>query len=158
VAAYDRLPPSLRSLAQSLRAVHSNDYDYAANQDEPDPVLDAYQATFTSTVIEAEHPLVRVHPETCEHALVLGSFFKRFVGHGQDESRRIFDLFQSHITRLENTVRWRWRAGDIAIWDNRATQHYAIDDYGGAHRVMRRVTLAGDAPYGVDGQPSRPVA
>ncbi|MET0137307.1 MAG: TauD/TfdA family dioxygenase [Sphingobium sp.] len=64
----------------------------------------------------------------------------------------MFDLFQSYITRLENTVRWRWRVGDVAIWDNRATQHYAIDDYDGAHRVVRRVTLKGDAPSSVEGQ------
>jgi len=155
VAAYERLPGSLRTLADGLWAVHSNDYDYTANQEVPDPALDAYQATFTSAIIEAEHPLVRVHPETGERALVLGSFFKRFVGHGQDESRHLFELFQGHITRLENTVRWRWRAGDVAIWDNRATQHYAIDDYDGARRVMRRVTLAGDFAHAIDGQISR---
>lgn len=153
-AAYARLPASLRLLADSLRAIHSNDYDYAANQEQPDPALDAYQATFTATILEAEHPLVRVHPETGERALLLGSFFKQFVGHGQEESRRLYDLFQTHITRLENMVRWRWREGDVAIWDNRATQHYAIDDYDGAHRVVRRVTLAGDVPTGVDGRRS----
>ncbi len=155
VAAYERLPDSLRALADALWAIHSNDYDYAANQEQPDPALDAYQATFTAKIHEAEHPLIRVHPETGEHALVLGSFFKQFIGHGQEESRRLFDLFQTHITRLENTVRWRWRAGDVAIWDNRATQHYAIDDYAGAHRLMRRVTLKGDVPRSVDGRESR---
>lgn len=156
-AAYSRLPDSLRLLADNLRAIHSNDYDYAANQEQPDAALDAYQATFTSTILEAEHPLVRVHPETGERTLLLGSFFKQFVGHGQEESRRLFDLFQAHITRLENMVRWRWREGDVAIWDNRATQHYAIDDYDGAHRIVRRVTLAGDVPLGVDGIPSHAV-
>lgn len=154
-AAYDRLPSSLRTLADSLWAVHSNDYDYAANQDGADAALDAYQATFTSTTLEAEQPLVRVHPETGERALVLGSFFKRMIGHSQDEGRRLYDVFQSHITRLENTVRWRWRMGDVAIWDNRATQHYAIDDYDDAKRVMRRVTLAGEPSRSVDGRRSR---
>ncbi|AXB78771.1 TauD/TfdA family dioxygenase [Novosphingobium sp. P6W] len=158
VSAYERLPASLRGLADGLWAVHSNDYDYTANQEAPDAALDAYQATFASTIIETEHPLVRVHPETGERALVLGSFFKRFVGHGQDEGRRLYDLFQSHVTRLENTVRWRWRVGDVAIWDNRATQHYAIDDYNGAHRVMRRVTLAGEVARGMDGRSSRRIA
>jgi taurine dioxygenase len=155
VSACEHLPPSLSAFARTLRGVHSNDYDYAANQTAADPELDAYQATFAARVLEAEHPLVRVHPETGEHALVLGSFFKRFVGHGLEESRRLYEVFQAHITRLENTVRWRWRAGDVAIWDNRATQHYAIDDYGDAHRVMRRVTLAGERPLGIDGEPSR---
>jgi hypothetical protein len=58
------------------------------------------------------------------------------------------------VIRLENTVRWRWSEGDVAIWDNRATQHYAIDDYGRQKRVMRRVTVAGDVPISVDGRRS----
>jgi alpha-ketoglutarate-dependent taurine dioxygenase len=153
--AYLRLPESLRALADRLRAVHSNDYDYAANQTEPDDATAAYQKEFISTVYEAEHPLVRVHPETGERTLVLGAFFKKFVGVGQSDSRRLFDTFQAHITRLENTVRWRWREGDVAIWDNRATQHYAIDDYGDAIRVVRRVTIHGDVPVDVVGTPSR---
>ena len=69
--------------------------------------------------------------------------------------RRLYETFQAHITRLENTVRWRWREGNIAIWNNRATQHYAIDDYGDQPRVVRRVTIHGDAPVGIDGSVSR---
>ena len=61
------------------------------------------------------------------------------------------------MTRLENTVRWRWQAGDVAIWDNRATQHYAVDDYGTQDRVVRRVTLQGDVPVSVRGERSRTV-
>ena len=66
----------------------------------------------------------------------------------------MFGLFQDRITRPENVVRWRWAAGDVAIWDNRATQHYAINDYGDQRRIMRRVTLIGDTPVGVDGRSS----
>jgi taurine dioxygenase len=66
----------------------------------------------------------------------------------------LFNILQSHVLRLENTVRWRWQEGDVAIWDNRATQHYAINDYGQRKRVMRRVTIQGDAPVGVDGRRS----
>jgi taurine dioxygenase len=141
--------------ASLLRAVHSNDYDYAANQTERDEGTDAYQAEFISTVYEAEHPLVRVHPETGERSLVLGAFFKQFAGVSASDSRRLYESFQAHVTRLENTVRWRWREGDVAIWDNRATQHYALDDYGADRRVVRRVTIAGEAPIGVDGTSSR---
>jgi taurine dioxygenase len=159
--AYARLPAPLRAIADTLRAVHSNDYDYAANQTERDEGTDAYQAEFVSTVYEAEHPLVRVHPETGERSLVLGAFFKQFVGLSASDSRRLYEAFQGHVTRLENTVRWRWREGDVAIWDNRATQHYALDDYGGERRVVRRVTVADDAPVGIDGMHSvqlRPAA
>jgi taurine dioxygenase len=155
VEAYQRLPEALRALADTLNALHSNDYDYAANQTEPDEGTDRYQAEFVSTVYEAEHPLVRIHPETGERALVLGAFFKHFSGIGASDSRRLYETFQAHITRLENTVRWRWREGDVAIWDNRATQHYAIDDYGDAKRVVRRVTIEGEVTQGVDGREGR---
>lgn len=153
--AYARLPKPLQALADTLRAVHSNDYDYAVNRTQKDDEADAYQATFISTVYEAEHPVVRVHPVTGERTLVLGAFFKQFVGLNSGDSRRLFETLQAHITRLENTVRWRWNEGDVAIWDNRATQHYAIDDYGDQRRVVRRVTISGDVPVAIDGQPSR---
>ena len=155
VQAYLHLPAPLQALADTLWAMHSNDYDYAVNQTETDDSLDAYQAEFISTVFEAEHPVVRVHPVTGERALVLGGFFKRFVGFNSSDSMRLFEILQGHITRAENTVRWGWRAGDVAIWDNRATQHYAIDDYGSQHRVVRRVTIQGDMPVSLDGRRSR---
>ncbi|KQV98351.1 TauD/TfdA family dioxygenase [Rhizobacter sp. Root1221] len=155
--AYDDLPAPLRALAETLWAVHGNDYDYAATRVKAhdDKGLRRYREVFTSRLIQAEHPLVRVHPRTGERTLVAGHFVKRFVGHSSLDSANLLSVFQRHITRLENTVRWRWSEGDVAIWDNQATQHYAIDDYGDQHRVMRRVTVAGDAPVAVDGTPSR---
>ena len=104
--------------------------------------------------IETEHPLVRVHPETGEKTLLLGHFFKRFSGYSPTQSRRLFDLFQEQIVQWENIVRWRWAEGDVAIWDNRATQHRAINDYGDELRVATRVTIEGDVPVDVNGQPS----
>jgi alpha-ketoglutarate-dependent sulfate ester dioxygenase len=109
---------------------------------------------FTSTVYETEHPIVRVHPETQERSLILGGFLQKLVGYSQADSARLIGILQSHVSRLENTVRWRWTEGDVAIWDNRATQHYAIDDYGNQPRVVRRVTIAGDVPVSVDGRRS----
>ncbi len=158
-SAYDALPAPLKALADTLRAVHSNDYDYAgglsqANKNITPEVLAKYKNFFNSTEYETEHPLVRVHPETGEKTLLLGHFFKRFVGFNSTDSRKLFDLFQSYVVKQENIVRWRWEAGDVAIWDNRATQHRAINDYGDQHRVVRRVTLQGDIPVGVDGRPS----
>ncbi len=160
VAAYESLPPALKTLAESLRAVHGNDFDYAAERpanegsDAENAARSQYRKVFTRTLIEAEHPLVRVHPETGERTLVLGHFLKRIVGLSGSESRHLFELFQQRVTRLENTVRWHWAQGDIAIWDNVATQHYAINDYGDQYRVMRRVTVTGEVPVGVDGRPS----
>jgi len=156
-AAYDELPPALKALAEQLWALHGNDYDYAATRVEADADgARKYREVFTRRLIQSEHPLVRVHPETGERTLVSGHFIKNFVGYNTQDSDHLFSIFQNHITRLENTVRWRWQAGDVAIWDNRATQHYAINDYGDRHRVVRRVTVAGDVPVAVDGRRSRP--
>lgn len=153
--AYADLPEGLRALADGLRAVHSNAYDYAAQRPKATQA-DAkhYAEVFASTVHQAEHPVVRVHPETGERVLVLGSFVQRIVGFGQGEGQRIAEILQSYVTAPENTVRWRWQAGDVAIWDNRATQHLAVNDYGDAHRVVRRVTIEGDLPVGIDGRTS----
>jgi len=155
--AYDDLPAPLKALADTLWAVHGNDYDYAATRVKApdDEGLRRYREVFTSRLIEAEHPLVRVHPRTGERTLVAGHFVKRFLGHSSLDSANLLSIVQRHITRLENTVRWRWAEGDVAVWDNQATQHYAIDDYGDQHRVVRRVTVAGEAPVAVDGTASR---
>ncbi|MER8786237.1 TauD/TfdA family dioxygenase, partial [Mesorhizobium sp. M1006] len=68
------------------------------------------------------------------------------------DGQRLFDLFESHITAPENTVRWSWKQGDVAIWDNRATMHYAVRDYGDQPRIVRRVAIDGEVPVGVDGR------
>jgi taurine dioxygenase len=86
--------------------------------------------------------------------VLLGQFVKGILGVSPSDSRDLFELFQRHVTRLEITARWRWAPGDLAIWDNRATQHYAIDDYGDPPRRMHRITVAGDVPVGVGGRPS----
>ena len=79
-----------------------------------------------------------------------GCQFQRVV-FSTSESQALFRLFQDRVTRLENTTRWNWQPGDVAIWDNRATQHYAVDDYDDQPRKLTRITLAGDIPVGVDG-------
>jgi taurine dioxygenase len=103
-------------------------------------------------VYETEHPVVRVLPRTGERSLVLGYFVRRFVGYSQSDSNHLFEMLQSHITKLENTMRWRWNAGDVAIWDNTATQHCAVNDYADQKRVVRRSTIMGEVPVGVDGR------
>jgi taurine dioxygenase len=108
-------------------------------------------------VYETEHPVVRVHPETGERSLLVGHFVKQFVGFNTADSQRLFSILQDHITKPENTVRWRWVAGDVAIWDNRATQHRAIADFGLQRRTLRRATVAGDIPVAIDGRRSRTV-
>jgi alpha-ketoglutarate-dependent sulfate ester dioxygenase len=154
VAAYEELPPELQDLAGRLWALHTNAYDYAANRPSPTKEAQERHKQFVSTVYETEHPVVRVHPETGERSLLLGHFVQRFLGLNRADSNHLFELFQSHVTRLENTVRWRWAPSDVAIWDNRATQHYAVDDYGDLARRVHRVTVAGDVPVGINGKQS----
>jgi alpha-ketoglutarate-dependent taurine dioxygenase len=155
VAAYQALPEELQGFADKLRIVHTNAYDYAqpwSRAEAVNPLLTARREEFTRTVYKSEHPLVRVHPETGERSLVLGGFAHSVVGFGPQTSRDLIRIFQDYITRPENTVRWQWRAGDIAFWDNRATQHVAVYDYGDSHRRGERVTVAGPVPVGVDGR------
>jgi len=156
--AYDDLPDTLKEFAHSLRAIHSNQYDYAAvDKDDLPETLKGYREIFESTKYETEHPLVRVHPVTGERTLLAGAFVRRFVGYDAEDSLALLALFQNHITRYENTVRWQWRAGDVAIWDNRATQHRVVGDFAGTRRLLHRVTIDGDVPIDVEGASSRAI-
>jgi alpha-ketoglutarate-dependent taurine dioxygenase len=157
VTAYQDLPSHLQTLADKLWAIHSNDYDYAESAATLTEAAKAYHEVFTSTVYETLHPVVRVHPESGERGLFIGGFVRQIQGLSTTESAALNQLLQSYVTRPENTVRWRWQVGDIAFWDNRATQHYAIYDYDGQPRRVQRVTLAGDRPVSVDGQFSQAI-
>ena len=154
--AYATLHPALQAMVDRLWAVHSNLFDYAAERDEKrlggiDVKEQAYREEFGHLEFETEHPVVRVHPVTGERTLLLGHFVRRFVGLSSHDSSDLFALLQRHVTKLDNTVRWFWHDGDIAIWDNQATQHYAVDDYDDQPRLLHRITLAGDVPVSVDG-------
>jgi taurine dioxygenase len=161
VTAYAKLPVALQALVDRLWAVHSNVYDYAGAADEiriggVDVKVEEHRKQFVSKLFETEHPVVRVHPETGERSLVLGHFVRRFVGFTSAETTALFELLQKRITNLDNTVRWQWQPGDLAIWDNRATQHYGVADYDDQPRRLHRVTLAGDVPVSIDGVRSTP--
>ncbi|MFC7496829.1 MULTISPECIES: TauD/TfdA dioxygenase family protein [unclassified Nocardioides] len=160
-AAYDGLPAALKALVDKLWAVHTNDYDYAATSEKVEKELDKEavfrREEFTRIHFQTEHPVVRVHPETGERTLVLGHFVKSFVGLNTAESHALFQLLQARVTKLENTIRWTWTEGDVAVWDNRATQHYAVADFDEQYREVRRITVAGDVPVSIDGQHSRVV-
>ena len=156
-AAYQGLHPALKALVNGLRAVHTNLFDYAAERPQIggiDVKEQFYRDQFREMEFETEHPVVRVHPETDEPTLLLGHFVRSFVGLSTVDSAELFTLLQRHVTRLENTVRWTWRDGDIAIWDNRATQHYAVADYDDQPRLLHRITVAGGVPVGISGDTS----
>ena len=110
---------------------------------------------FASNIYETEQPVVRIHPETGEKSLVLGQFVQRMAGQTHTDSTLLFNLLQGHVTRPENIVRWSWSPNQLVIFDNRITQHYAIDNYDNQPRRLNRVTVAGDIPVGADGRPSR---
>lgn len=167
VTAYEQLPNPLARLAEELWAVHSNAFDYTQLDLTDSKQLEKYAhllqseefqeyiQTFNSTTYETQHPVVRVHPESGERSLLLGNFVQRIDEVKSSESRLLFQLFQERITRPENTIRWNWQLGDLAIWDNRATQHYGVSDFGQEHRRLHRITLAGDIPVSVNGEQSR---
>jgi alpha-ketoglutarate-dependent sulfate ester dioxygenase len=158
-AAYQDLPEPLRCLVENLWALHSNRYDYVTAESlAANDAQRAFRQAFEKPDFRTEHPVVRVHPETGEPTLVVGDFVRNFVGLDSTESNILMELLQRRITKPENTIRWNWEAGDVAIWDNRATQHRAIDDYDNQPRLMHRVTLMGDVPVNVHGERSRVVS
>ena len=156
-AAYRDLPPALRTLADTLRAVHTNDYDYVVPADLEQQGAAERRAVFTSTTYETIHPVVRVHPLTGECGLFIGGFAQRIVGLSTTESRDILRLLQSYVTRPENIVRVAWQPNQLVLFDNRITQHYAVDNYDGLPRRLNRVTVAGEVPRGIDGSISQSV-
>jgi len=158
-AAYAELPEPLKYLVENLWALHTNRYDYVTTEAAA-ALTDAQRAfrqAFEKADFRTEHPVVRVHPETGERTLLAGDFVRNFVGLDSHESNVLHELLQRRITTPENTIRWNWEQGDVAIWDNRATQHRAIDDYDSQPRLMHRVTLMGDVPVNVHGERSRVV-
>ena len=147
-AAYATLSPPVRRLLDGLHATHDTSQAFDRFRDD-DP--GGERRTALARLAPVSHPVVRVHPETGERVLFVNSVFTRAIdGLSAAESRALLDFLFAHIAQPERTVRWRWRAGDVAFWDNRATAHYAAPDYDDAPRLMHRITLAGDRPVGPD--------
>ena len=155
VAAYRALSPTMQKFLSTLRSVHR--FKAAAGNDD----ADYYNEKINSKNLVSEHPLVIVHPETGEHALYTNQEFSdHIVGLEPQESDTLQTFLWEHCLRAEFTMRFRWEAGSIAFWDNRSTQHLAIRDVYNSDfdRELYRVTLNGEIPVGVDGQPSRKIS
>ena len=150
--AYARLPDHIKTQIASLRARHSIEASFGAAMSIEK--RHALKAQFP----DAEHPVVRTHPETNEKILFVNGFTTHFsnfhrpenVRFGQDANPGAANLLSYLISQAqipEHQVRWRWKPGSVAFWDNRATQHYAVMDYPPCHRKMERAGIMGDKPF-----------
>jgi alpha-ketoglutarate-dependent taurine dioxygenase len=150
--AYEKLPDEIKPRIAPLRARHSIEASFGAAM--PTEKRLALKGAFP----DAEHPVVRTHPETHEKVLFVNAFTTHFtnyhtpanVRYGQDANPGASDLLRYLISQAfvpEYQVRWRWQPNSVAIWDNRSTQHYAVMDYAPCHRRMERAGIVGDRPF-----------
>ncbi len=149
--AYDALSAPIKQLVDGLRCIHAFAPPAGAK------TVDEYDKSVKRRTLKTEHPMVTVHPASGERLLFLSpSFVRSIVGGSPRESQRLLEMLWEHVVRTEFTVRFKWNAGDIAMWDNRATAHLAPNDIFDSNfdRQLYRITLVGDVPCGVDGAPS----
>jgi len=151
-AAYDDLSPSMRAFIDTLQAENTLAMmAERARVHTPEAKLaEPGENGYPSFV----HPVVRVHPETGRRLLnVNANWTSRIIGLTDDESDAILRLLLAHVKRPDYQCRFRWSPGAVAFWDNRAVQHFAVADYND-RRVMERITIQGDRPFGVGEQPA----
>jgi taurine dioxygenase len=145
-AAFDTLSPGLQATLETLSTIHIKSHAYGVDGKPNKGISQEYYQQMVEKFagIEAVHPAVGRHPETGRKVLFVSPFYSdRFVGWTREESLTLIRYLASQVTRPENTCRFRWREGSVAMWDNRAVMHYALDDYPGQRRVMHRITVDG---------------
>ncbi|QDW41292.1 TauD/TfdA family dioxygenase [Bradyrhizobium sp. KBS0727] len=141
--AYDALSDGLKRTLEQLRAVHSSRHVFGAASEYVKNAGDRLGNT-AAAAQDASHPVVMRHPETGRKTLYVNpGFTLHFEGWTAAESKPLLDFLYAHAARPEFQTRFRWREGSIAFWDNRATWHFAINDYHGERRLMHRITLEG---------------
>jgi taurine dioxygenase len=139
-AAYDALSEPIRAMIDGLSAEHTAFKVL--------PLMAGAGYPGLHEAMRNVHPMVRVHPETGRKALFVNELWtERVVGLDDNESKHLLAMLFEHIASPLFSVRWRWQVNDVAFWDNRSFQHYAVRDYD-ATRVMQKSLLAGDRPYG----------
>jgi len=148
IAAYETLSAPIKTLLEGLHAEHDfkksfQEYKYRRSEEEHQ----RWQAAVAKHP-PVQHPVIRTHPVSGRKALFVNEgFTTRIVELSEKESHAVLDLLYAHATKPEFQVRWRWQPNDVAIWDNRVTQHYANADYYPARRIMHRATVLGDRPF-----------
>ncbi|HET7197671.1 MAG TPA: TauD/TfdA family dioxygenase [Burkholderiales bacterium] len=148
-AAYEALSEGMRRMLEGMTGVNSAGLKHSGGRHQIHKTINSMKLHGTEGAerYAAEHPVVRTHPETGRKALYLSrSHTVRFKGMSEEESRPLIDWLQEHQTRAEFTCRLRWEPGTLAVWDNRCTQHNAVNDYHGQRRRMRRLTVGAQKP------------
>lgn len=154
-AAYQALSPTMQAFVEGLDGLHR--FEAPAPKD----AKDAYRESIEKRTLESYHPLVTVHPVSGEKVLnVSPAFLQEIEGLTPRENQVLLELLWEHAVRQDFTVRFKWQAGDIAMWDNRSTAHLAPNDIfqSDFDRQLYRVTLVGEPLIGTDGRTSRAVA
>lgn len=144
--AYDTLSDKMKNILGSVNGLYVGDqplklgnFSGAKSMKQQDP---------GKTKVHTHHPIIRMHPDSKNKALYIGGHAVEIEGMTKEESTPILNYLKAHSTRPEFICRFKWSPGAIAIWDNRCTQHYAVDDYSGFRRRMHRITILGEeAPY-----------
>lgn len=147
IAAYEALSQPLKTLLEGLTATHdfTRSFPLARFGTTPGDIARWEQTRRQYPPIS--HPVIRTHPVSGRKSLFVNDGFTSRINElSETESAAILTFLFSHATRPEFTIRWRWQADDVAFWDNRVTQHYAVDDYRPQRRVMHRATILGDVP------------
>jgi taurine dioxygenase len=143
-AAYDTLSEGLKRTLEGLWAWHSSRHVFGEGNADQETRQDGRVRNPELATQDAIHPVVIRHPETGRKALYVNpGFTVRFDGWSEAESKPLLDYLYSHAVRPEFTCRFRWEAGSLGLWDNRATWHFAMNDYTGQRRLMHRITIDG---------------
>jgi taurine dioxygenase len=150
--AYESLSDGMKQLAGQLRTVCVGDNFKAADgmsrKERYDRQMSEMKVKDPGDVITTSiHPLVRTHPETGRKSIYIGGHVQHFEGMTDEESQPLMDFFMQRSIRPEHTFRLRWQTGTLTFWDNRCTQHFAINDYPAETRIMHRITIRGDQPF-----------
>lgn len=149
VRAYEALSDGMKATLEGLVGVNDSNSLYGGSRAQAMAQMDgmAKNNVADAEVYVSEHPVVRTHPETGQKGLYVNrAHTKRFAGMMEEESQPLIAFLSDHITRPEFTCCVRWQPGTVTVWDNRVTQHCALNDYQGKRRLMRRITLKGDRP------------
>ncbi len=145
--AYETLSDGMKKTLEGLKAVHTAKAEYGREGHSAQKRKGMEISNAEGEVPAFEHPVVRTHPETGRKGLYVNmAFTERFAGWTRRESRPLLDFLYEHCTQEAFTCRFRWTKGAVAFWDNRCTQHFALNDYHGHRREMERVTVNGDRP------------